>query len=366
MSEVRALAAGDIDAVTALYLRILRRDKNAPSRALTDYVRSFYFDGPYRDPEIPALVHVSDTGKITGFVGVHTVPYLIGEAKARAAFCGALMSEDHESDPLAGARLLKAFFSGPQDISVSETANVVSEAMWTRLRGQTIPAYSFEWFRILRPAGFVAALAAEKVAPLRRLAGLAHIIDGRPGGSASLIRFNPAPIPAGLSVIDIDSVGFAEGFMRFSATKTARPNWNDGYLDHVLSTAMDKPLFGKPMMAEIRTRSGEVIGAFLYHLNSGGIGRVLQIFAMPGRFGVVLDLLLAHAYEHGAVGLRGRSSPDLLAAAPGRSMIMATVSSTVIHAKDASSAEPFLAGDCVLTGLAGERWNRFFGGDFSA
>lgn len=111
-------------------------------------------------------------------------------------------------------------------------------------------------------------------------------------------------------------------------------------------------------------KSGEPIGAFLYHLKSGGIGRVLQVMASPGRLGPVLDLMFAHALEHDAVGLRGRTSPELIEAATGRSMIMATVSSTVIHARDPSVAEPFLAGDCMLTGLAGERWNRFFGGDF--
>ncbi len=140
MSEVRPLAADDIAAVTALYYRILRKGKTTPPAALAAYFRAFYLDGPYRDPEIPALVHVNDDGRVNGFVGVHSVPYLLGERRLRAAFCGALMSEDHESDPLAGARLLKAFISGPQDVSLSETANVISETMWTKLRGKAIPA----------------------------------------------------------------------------------------------------------------------------------------------------------------------------------------------------------------------------------
>ncbi|MCD2177889.1 hypothetical protein [Rhizobium sp. C1] len=364
MSEVRPLSADDIGAVTALYYRILRHGKSAPPAALSAYFRAFYLDGPYCDPEIPALVHVANDGRVNGFVGVHAVPYLLGARPIRAAFCGALMSEDHESDPLAGARLLKAFISGPQDISLSETANVISETMWTKLRGRTIPGYSFEWFRIFRPGRFVTALAGEKLSFLKSIAPLARLVDDKLSGSPSLMRFTPAPAPGGLVVEDATFEAFADAIRKLSAEKLARPDWDKGYLDHVLANAVIKPTFGQAHMGLVKTKSGEPIGAFLYHLKPGGIGRVLQVMATPARLGPVLDLMFAHALEMGAAGLRGRSSPELIEAATGRHMVMATVSSTVIHAKDPALAEPFLSGDCMLTGLAGERWNRFFGGDF--
>ncbi|SOC82171.1 hypothetical protein SAMN05421890_0561 [Ensifer adhaerens] len=364
MSEVRPLSADDIGAVAALYYRILRHGRSAPPAALAAYFRAFYLDGPYRDADIPALVHVNDTGRVSGFVGVHSVPYLMGERRLRAAFCGALMSEDHESDPLAGARLLKAFISGPQDVSLSETANVISETMWTKLRGRTLPGYSFEWFRIFRPASFATALAGEKSPIFRPLAPLAGLIDGRMRGVASLARFAPVPIPAGLVMEDADFENFADAIRTLSACKLARPDWNNGYLEHVLANAVIKPAFGRAHTGLVKTKTGELIGAFLYHLKPGGIGRVLQVMAKPQRLGSVIDLMFAHALENRAAGLRGRSSPELIEAATGRSLIMATVSSTVVHTKDSQIAETFMSGNCILTGLAGERWNRFFGGDF--
>jgi hypothetical protein len=365
MSQVRPLAADDIGAVTALYHRILRHSKATPPAALGAYFRAFYLDGPCRDPDIPALVHVADDGRVSGFVGVHSVPYLLGERKLRAAYCGALMSEDHESDPLAGARLLKAFISGPQDVSLSETANVISETMWTKLRGKTIPGYSFEWFRVFRPAGFAHAFASEKSPLLRNLAPVARLIDRRLSSKSSLGRFVPAPTPAGLVLENADHAGFADALRKLSAGKQVRPDWDNGYLDHVLSNAFIKPAFGQAHMGLVKTKSGEPIGAFLFHLKPGGIGRVLQIEGQPGRLGPVMDLMFAHAHDMGAAGLRGRSSPDLIEAATGRHMIMATVSSTVVHSKDPAIAEAFLSGNSTLTGLAGERWNRFFGGDFN-
>ena len=55
----------------------------------------------------------------------------------RAAICTTWMVDDHEADPFAGARLLKAVLSGPQDLSFSETSNDLSTAMWRSL-GTTI------------------------------------------------------------------------------------------------------------------------------------------------------------------------------------------------------------------------------------
>ena len=364
MSEVRPLSVNDVEAVTALYHRILRRGKAAPPAALVEYVHSFYLDDPFRDPEIPALVHIDDRGRVSGFVGVHSVPYLIGERRIRAAFCGALMSEDHDSDPLAGARLLKAFVGGPQDISLSETANVISETMWTKLRGKTIPGYSFEWFRVFRPISFVHAFGCEKSPFLRNLAPVARLIDRKLSSKSSLGRFAPAPKPPGLVLENADYTGFADALRKLSDDKQVRPDWDTSYLDHVLANAVIKPAFGQAHMGIVKSKGGELIGAFIYHLKPGGIGRVLQVLAQPGRLGPVMDLLFAHANDLGAAGLRGRSSPDLIEAATGRHMIMATVSSTVVYSKDPAIAQAFLSGSSMLTGLAGERWNRFFGGDF--
>lgn len=367
MTAVRPLEASDIDAVTALYYRILRRESSPPPRSLCNYMREFYLDGPFRETDIPALVHVGEDGNITGFVGVHTVPFMHEGKRLRAAFCGALMVDDHKANPLAGARLLKAFFDGPQDISFSETANAVAQSMWEKLRGDVLTGYSMEWFRIFRPSGFCLAFAADKLRLLRWLAPVARRVDAFLVSKATKnnlgIYIATTPV-GGLVTEELDRATFAEQVRKFSQSRAIYPDWSDGYLEHVLDTALDKPGFGEPVMAVVRTRSGEAVGAFLYHYKPGGIGRVLKIMAKPKHCGTVLDLLFADALSRGCVGLRGRTSPDIMEAAPGRAMSFATITSTVIHARNPEIAEPFLKGDCFLTGLSGERWNRFFGTEF--
>jgi len=367
MRTVRPFVAADVAAVTKLYYRILRNKGHAPPQRLHDYMRSFYLDGLFRDAHIPSLVHTTDDGRISGFVGVHVVPYLLDGKRLRAAFCGALMVEDHAVDPMAGARLLKSFLDGPQDLSFSETANAVSQSMWEKLRGNVLTAYSMEWFRVLRPSGFSLALASEKIPFLGGLKPLTRMVDARlasKAGANSLGIHVNAPAQAGLATTETDRQTFADQVRQFSEDCAARPDWSGGYLEHVLETALDKPGFGKPVMAVVRTKSGEPVGAFLYHVKPGGIGRALQVMAKPKHCGTVLERLFADALARGAVGLRGRISPEILEAAPGRSLGFATVSSTVIHSRNPEFTAPFLAGDCFLTGLAGERWNHFFGNDF--
>lgn len=359
---------GDVDEVARLYRSVFGRGRSGPTAA-RDEIRRFYLDGPFRDPDLPSLVHVDDAGLPSGFIGVHTVPYRIGARRVRAAFCGALLSANRDRDPLAGARLLKAFLAGPQDVSFSETANAVSQGMWERLGGTVLAPYSMEWVRVLRPAGFMLAFASLQLPVLRVLTPLGRITDRalmRSGRSGStLLNFGPEAKKAALIVEDIGQTGFAELMRQFSEERIAKPDWSNGYLEHVLGTGLDKPAFGWPVMAAVRTKGGEPLGAFLYHLRPNGIARVLQIMFQAGRAGVVLDQLFVDAMARGAVALRGRTEPAVLAAMPGRHMMCVAASSTVIHARDGSLINPFETGDCLLNGLAGERWSRFFGTDLS-
>ena len=94
------------------------------------------------------------------FVGVNVVPMVFSGTRMKAAFCGALMVDEPKRDPLAGARLLKAFLSGSQDLSISETANKTSLEMAKALKGVAFAGYSLEWMRAFTPASFMARFIA--------------------------------------------------------------------------------------------------------------------------------------------------------------------------------------------------------------
>ncbi|WEX74927.1 hypothetical protein PYH37_000238 [Sinorhizobium numidicum] len=370
MSDIRPLTAGDIPAVAGLFQKIFRNSNAEPPIALVDYLRRLYLEAPGCDREIAPVVHVNGDGRISGFVGVNALPMTYKGRRLRAAICGSLMVEGRESDPLAGARLLKAFLAGPQDLSFSETASEVSAQMWTKLRGVALPQYSLDWVRIIRPAAFALDLVASRLRLTRALSPLARTFDRRyltkmgPGE----LRWSGVPenrsAYAALQVRDIDRHAFAALFGPLTAQFALQPDWAEGQLDHVLADAADKPEYGEPVFAAVTTRGGAPIGAFFYHAKPGGIARVLQIVARPGQAGPVIDCLIEHAAARGAAALRGRTQPALLEAMMGRRIAFFHAASTVVHSRDEELVEAFRNSQGFMNGLAGEHWSRLIGGRF--
>lgn len=370
MSQIRPLEAADIPAVAGLFQRIFReRDKAAPP-ALAAYLRQHYLDAPGYDPEIAPLVHVASDGEISGFIGVNELPMDYQGRALRAAICGSLMVERRDSDPMAGARLLKAFLAGPQDLSFSETASEVSTQMWTRLRGVALPQYSLDWVRIIRPSAFMLALASSRIGAARLLAPLAGGVDRYLRGrmQENELRWSGVPgswsVKGGLKVAEVDQAGFAELVDPLTRQFALRPSWSDAQLAHVIAEASAKPDYGEAVFASVATPGGAPIGAFFYHLQPGGIARVLQLLAAPGHAGPVIDCLIGHAAQRGAAGLRGRTQPALLEAMLGRRIAFTHLASTVVHAREETLVNAYRGAQGFFNGLAGEHWSRLVGGRF--
>lgn len=370
MSEVRLLRPEDIGAVAALFQETFRDPAAPPPPALAAYLRRLYLAMPGCDAEIAPLVHVDAAGAITGFVGVNALPMRFGERKLRAAVCGSLMVRNRDSDPMAGARLLKAFLAGPQDLSLSETASEVSARMWTGLRGVALPQYSLDWVRLIRPGSFMLDVAAERLGTMRLLSPLARGLDrlARRRMGRGDLRWSgvPAdwPVQGGLAVSPVDRVAFAALVEPLTAQFSLRPDWAEGQLDAVLADAETKPVFGEIVFAGVHARGGKPVGAFAYHVRPGRIARVLQVLALPGQAGAVIDCLIGDAAARGAAGLRGRTQPALLEAMLGRRIAFTHVASTVVHSRDAEIVRACRDGEIFLNGIAGEHWSRLIGGSF--
>lgn len=369
MSTVRPFAADDVPAVAALFQEIFLDPRKAAPAGLAAYMRRLYLDGGADRADIPSLVHVDEAGAITGFIGADTLTMRHGDRVLRAAIAGSLMVRDHDGDPMAGARLLKAFLAGPQDLSLSETASEVAARMWTSLRGVVLTQYSFDWMRMFRPGSFAVHAAARRFAPLRLFAPLGRGVDrlvamGMKGDGLYWPGMRePRPLPGGLAVREIDAAAFIALVEPLTAQFALRPQWVPGQLESIMADARHKPVYGELVLCAVEAR-GAPVGAFAYHVRAGRIARVLQILARPGQAGHVVDCLIGDAFRRGAAALRGRTQPALLDAMLGRRIALVNVGSTVVHARDPALVEACRAGELFFNGLAGEHWNRIIGGSF--
>jgi hypothetical protein len=353
--------------VAALYQDTFFKPRHAPPAGLTSCLEEFYLSGPTVDPDIRSLVHVDDRGAISGFVGVNVVPMIFEKTTLRAAFCGALMVRDREQDPMAGARLLKSFLSGPQDVSLSETANKTSLEMSKPLKGISLAPYSLEWMKVLRPAAFACDTAFRKSALRKWTVPIARSLDrlgewsGIGGGG---FRKDLAENTKADSAKYVDADEFTNSIEILTSHYQMRPGWSAPLLQHVVRQAFEKPLYGQPIAALVTAPNGPLLGAFLYHLQAGGVGRVLQILALPGREGKVIDYMLADADRRGAAGLRGRTQPAVFEAMLGKGILFANASSTIVFSQNESIVDCFRRGGAFVNGLAGESWGRHIGGEF--
>lgn len=371
MSTVRALESADLPAVAGMFQRVLRKDRDEASASLIDYMKQFYLEAPGSKADLPSLVHINDAGRVTGFVGVHALPMTFNGRQLRAAVCSSLMVEDHEHDPMAGARLLKAFLDGPQDISFSETANDISVRLWTRLRGVVLPQYSLDWVRVMRPATFVLSLFANRFALGRVFLPLTRVFDRiyrkkmKPGTKRWTGVGADGAGHGAFRTADIDRDAFVKLLDPLTAQFTLHPDWREAQLDHMLTDAAQKPDLGELVYVSVASATGTTVGAFAYYARTDRIGRVLQILALPGQAGAVTDCLIDHATARGVSGLRGRTQPALLEIMLDRRIAFVPVASTVVHSRDPELLDAMKQSRVFLNGLAGEQWSRLIGGTFT-
>lgn len=369
MGEIRPVSETDIPAVAGMFERILRENNGPATPALETYLKAIFLDAPDFDPELASKVHVRDDGRVSGFLGVLPLTMDLRGRTVRAAICGTFMVDGYEDDPFAGARLLRNVLSGPQDLSLSETSNDVSTTMWRKMRAQVLPDYSLEWVRIMRPASFGVEMAAAKIRALRLLKPLALPFDRllvRVGkGEPSWAGFSPIADRAdAFTDTDASEEELADLIPQLLTSFALRPQWTPETLRPMLADARRKANYGERVQRIVHTRTGKPIGLFIYYGDQGRIGRVVQIMALPGQEGTVIDRLLKHAYERDMVAVRGRTQPALLEAMLGRKFAFVHASSTIIHSRDPELVETFTGGKAFFNGLAGEGWTRLMGDRF--
>ncbi|HSP25884.1 MAG TPA: hypothetical protein VLQ65_11990 [Saliniramus sp.] len=360
-SIVRAVRADDIPAIGRLFQHVFRKSNAPPSAALTDYLHRL-FVAPLAaqagdEDAIVSLVHESSGGAVTGFIGIIAMPILVDGEKRRAAFAGTLMVDDRIRDPLAGPRLLRGFLAGPQDVSLSETANEVSQTMWRKLRGTVLPDYSLEWLRIFRPAAFAVASAAVRWPVLSTFQAAAVPLDF---ACTRLMHTAPARLEPAFRDETIDDDALAMLLERCTAHYPVRPEWSAMNLRAMLADARQKSRYG-PMVQRVVMRGDKPIGLFIYHAHPRGIAHVLQVAALPGRLEDVVDCLFAQAFDAGLAGLRGRTQPALLDAMLVRNCWFRHRSSTVVISRNQVLLQYVANGKAFINGLGGETWSRLIG-----
>ena len=359
MAHIRRFAAHDATAVADLFQAVFRKSKAPAPASLADYFIDIYLNHPWSDPEIGALVYVDNDGRVRGFIGVNVVPMIWQDRPIRAAYAGSLMVDAPETDPLAGARLLRAYLNGAQDISISETANTASFGMWRKLGGEMVVGRSYEWVRVLRPLSLAATVAARKLPVLNQVRFATSLLDL---AAAKVLPALPAlSIDAGR---DVAPGELADVILQATAGHNLRPAFDASALAYLLAHAARKEDRGPPIARIVHDRRGTPIGGYLAHGGRHDVLRVLQTFSLPAKADLVVDDMLATAQRIGASGVAGNTQPEMMPRLQALGCLYVLRYVTVIHARDPALRAAAQSADAMLNGIGGECWMRMLGGRF--
>jgi hypothetical protein len=354
MGVIRQFLPEDIPAVTALRARAFAHSTHATAHELSAYFERIFFGTPWRTGALHSLVYVDDDAHVTGFLGV--IP-------RRAVFCGqpidvAVCTQfmvDPASRGLAGVRLVKTVLSGRQDLTFADVANDTSRAMWEGLRGSVSAIHSLTWSQHIREAPFSART--------RRRGLLARALSRaiRPAlaftGGPPPERWKAAP---GTATVPLTAELIAAQIDAVLEEVSLHPLYDATSTQWLLDELAARRGCGRLGGAAVRDSRAGVIGWFLYYMNGGGTGDVVQVVAARDRYAEVLRALFRDAWKRGVAAVTGRGDAGLITALdPRYSRVSRSGSWALVHSRRREIIEAITRGDAFFSRLDGEWWMTF-------
>jgi hypothetical protein len=345
-----------------MFRRLLLGDepsrRNLPISALQDYFNKIFFHSPWYDESLPSLVYQNGDGRIIGFLGVVPRRMLFRDAPISIAISFHFMVEPESRSTLAGVHLLKTFFSGPQDLSLTDGAGEAGRKVWELVGGVSVPLYCQRWTRILKPSGKVLNLLGRnrQLYPITRLISpFGNVTD------SAIARLMPRYFPSFQNFEEELTVEkFIEELPQFSKGIALRPDYDADTARWVFDGAAQMKFYGHLQKVLVRNAKREVIGWYMYYLNRGGTGTVLQTVARKGTVVEILDHLFGHARRNGVVSLSGRIEPRFMREFSEKHCFFRSVGAMfLVHSRNEDLLHAIQRGDTFMSHLEGE-WTLLF------
>jgi len=354
---VRQLAEADIPKVTDLYWNYLLNGKGSAPPTVWSSFRELYFANPLVDSGYPSLVYEDNKGRIVGFLGVIGRNLSVCGKPIRSAFGGNLVVHPDARSSFAAARLLDVYMKGPYDLLQADSANDNGRRLLDRLGFRTVPALNIHWARPLRPAHYVAYYGSRVAGPLASTVKLAAkpfcwVADGIAGRlPGSLFRLTKSDLHAEELGIDMHlqcMAEFRKGYSLWAEYDAASLKWLLDYMDRT-------PRRGRLRKVFLRDDSQKIVGYYVYYVQPGGVGEVIQIGSDPKLTKQVLDHLLSDAMERGVIALHGVVDPRRMADFSDKGCFFTCRGGWALaHSRNPEILDLLERGDALLTRLDGE------------
>lgn len=365
-SRIRSFDAGDLAAVASLWLKVFRQREDPPPASLMTYFREVFLENPWRDSSLESTVYEDKSGSIVGFLGVLPRPMLFNGRPVLAAITSQFMVDTQAHRGPGAIELMKAFFAGPQELSMTDGATDGVRRIWQALGGELATMYSGIWTRVLRPAGQAADLFKDKagVSLAGRLAApLAPALD------AVIGRLPHSPYslqPVSSVAEEATAADLLDCLTRLPDRLSLQPGYDRASLEWILERASESARRGRLHKVLVRNEGGDILGWYLYYARRGGLSKVLQIGGKDQSIGEVIGNLFHHAFRQGSVAVCGRVEPRLARElSQNRCGFTFHDVSVLAHSANAGILNAIHRGAAFLSRLDGEWWLRFHEEDWA-
>jgi hypothetical protein len=360
MATIRIFVEDDVPAVAELFARVYPKLRWSSQAAYESYFRHMLFSNPWYDPELPSWV-AEEGSRITGFYGVVPRRMLLHGRPIRVAMGYQFFVDPDKRHSLTALELLKAGISGPQDLTFTDTAGDTPGRMWTAVGGTAALLYSLYWTRPLRPARYVLSLLDQRATLPLPLTFVARPFAALADTLAARLRPNRFYRETVNLVEDtLDPAVMLAHLPEVMQGCALQPAYDSRSLAWLLDQTARKRRYGRLRARTVWDDKRRLIGWYLYHVDAGAVSEVVHIAAVQGCFDRVLQRLLADAWRHGAVAVRGRLDPRYAAELANRHCWLRREGSwTLVHSRHAEIMSAIQQGNAFLSRLEGEWWLRF-------
>ena len=353
-SQIRACVPEDMPRIADVFRAVFQGLPGPAPTSLHQYLLELFFEAPWHDPELPSLVYIAPDDMVRGFIGVTPLRMLFQGKQIRAALGSQYMVENAKDNPLAGVALLKAFINGPQDVSITESANSIAVPLWTKL-GATLAVGEH---------ALVAGASSSRVCSFAFGKTTFSVKVARPicmatDSVATPRRFRlKAKVAARTIDADLNDHFLTDYLRDFAAQYSLRPFWDTDSLRWRLNHAAQNRHRGSLVCRAVYGKAMRPFGCYLYYARRNGVANVLQLMTSPDGAGIVLDSLLEDAYQKRCVAVRGRTHSRYMDQLLLRDCIFRPTGAVLLHSRNAKIMETACSGNALLIGLAGEEWTR--------
>jgi Acetyltransferase (GNAT) domain len=365
VDNVRHATTSDLPAVAALFQRVFRHTAEAPPPSLLSYFDALYFKNPLFDESLSSLVYETE-GRIAGFVGTYPFPFRLNGARVMTVLAGNLMVDPDLKNPMAAPRLMKQLFAGPQDATLTDTANDNARRLWEALGSVTVQSYSLQWLRPLRPARYAGSLAARESRALARLELLTRPLSLLVDSTLQHMKASPLHLESSdLAEKELTPEVLLDGIRALSARRALVPDYDITLLKWLLANAEEKREYGRLKRVVLYDVHGSLAGWYLFYTNPGSAGQVLQWAATPSMVTRVFRHLLRDASTRGSLALIGRFDPHMVREMSTLGCFFTNRGTHVqAHSRRPELIQALYSGDAFFTRLEGEWWTRLQGDRF--